>query len=83
MQYNLTINQFAVCKLGLDKQLDVVDLLLFDFIYHTINNPSIQKTTIDGTDYWNIRASLVIQECPILGINHRYDWTVHKRQRQR
>ena len=71
MQYNLTINQFAVCKLGLDKQLDVVDLLLFDFIYHTINNPSIQKTTIDGTDYWNIRASLVIQECPILVINHR------------
>lgn len=71
MQYNLTINQFAACRLGLDKQLDAVDLLLFDFIYHTINNPSIQKTTIDGIDYWNIRASLVMQECPLLRINNR------------
>lgn len=71
MQYNIFINQHAVYMLGLQEKLDLTDLALFDFIYHTMNNPAMPKTTIDGEDYWTIRASLVIQECPLLGINHR------------
>lgn len=71
MQYNLTINQYAANSLGLIGKLDAIDLLLFDYIYHIINNPQIPKTYINGYEYANIRHSFVTKECPILGINHR------------
>ncbi len=71
MQYNLTINQYAANSLGLIGELDAIDLLLFDFIYHMMNNPKVRKSYIDGYEYVNIRHANVSEECPILGINHR------------
>lgn len=80
MQYNIFINQHAAYMLGLQEKLDLTDLALFDFIYHTMNNPAMPKTTIDGEDYWTIRASLVIQECPLLGIKNRISF--HRRMQK-
>lgn len=80
MQYNIFINQYAVYMLGLQEKLDLIDLALFDFIYHMMNNPAMPKTTIDSEDYWTIRASLVIQECPLLGIKNRISF--HRRMQK-
>lgn len=71
MQYSLTCHQFIAYELGLNKQLDATDLLLFDFICNNISNPSVQGTVIDGTVFWKISVSFVKKECPILRINNR------------
>lgn len=71
IRYNLYINQLAVIENGLFPTLDAIDLLLFDFIYHFMNDPNAIRTTIGGVEYVTIRHELVQQQCPILGINHR------------
>lgn len=70
MQYTFYINQKLLYELGLDKQLDVIDLLLFDAIYKWFNNENM-LCIANGTTYIEIRHNLVTKECPILGINHR------------
>lgn len=70
MQYTFFINQKRLYELGLDKQLDVIDLLLFDAIYKWFNNEDMLRTE-NGTTYIEIRHNLIATECPILGINHR------------
>ena len=71
MQYILQINQHAANSLGLIGKLDAIDLLLFDFVYHMMNDPKVPKTFIDGCEYSDIRVNLVTQQCPVLGINNR------------
>lgn len=70
MQYTFFINQKRLYELGLDKQFDVIDLLLFDAIYKWFNNEDMLRI-VNGTTYIEIRHNLITTECPILGINHR------------
>ena len=70
MQYTFYINQKRLYELGLDRQLDVIDLLLFDAIYKWFNNEDLLRIA-NGTTYIEVRRNLITQECPILGINHR------------
>lgn len=77
MQYNLSINQFAVFELGLDKQLNATDLLLFDYIYHTMNNANSVKRIVGTEEYTMIKHSMVQEELPLLGINHRDTFRKH------
>jgi hypothetical protein len=71
MEYNLYINQRAVYEFGLQEKLDAIDLLLFDYVYHFMNSTKAIRTKIDGCEYVMIRHTLISEECPILGINHR------------
>lgn len=77
MQYSLSINQFAVIELGLDKQLNAIDLLLFDYIYQTMNNANSVKRIVGTEEYTMIKHSMVQEDAPILGINHRDTFRKH------
>lgn len=76
MQY-LSINQFSVIELGLDKQLNAIDLLLFDYVYHTMNNANSVKRIVGTEEYTMVNHSMVQEELPILGINHRDTFRKH------
>lgn len=76
MQY-LSINQFAVFELGLDKQLNAIDLLLFDYVYRTMNNANSVKKIVGTEEYTMINHNMVQEELPILGINHRDTFRKH------
>lgn len=68
MQYNISINQKAVLANESFSELDLIDLALFDFIYHFMNCDSPKKVTFrcDNKEYTDIRLGLIEQEMPIL-----------------
>lgn len=68
MQYNICINQEAVIKNKCFSDLDLIDLALFDFIYHFFNCDSPKKVTFryNNIEYTEIRLNLIEQEMPLL-----------------
>lgn len=68
MQYNICINQKAVLSNECFKDLDLIDLALFDFIYHFFNCNLDEKITFKYKDneYVEIRHNLIEKEMPIL-----------------
>ena len=71
MQHILSINQYVAIALGLDKQLNAIDLLLFDYVYHTMNDANSVKRVIGQEEYTMITHSMIKEELPLLGLNHR------------
>lgn len=70
MKYNITINQKAVIDNGLMSKLDIIDLAIFDFVYHFFNSDFEDKVTFtkNGVEYTEIRPSLLEREMPLLKI---------------
>lgn len=70
MKYNITINQKAVIDNGLLGELDIIDLAIFDFIYHFFNSDFEDKVTFtkNGVEYTEIRPALLEKEMPLLKI---------------
>lgn len=66
MKYNISINQYAVIKSGLD--LDIIDLSIFDFIKDFANSQGCVKIqTPEGIYFW-ISHKLIIEALPLLKI---------------
>jgi uncharacterized phage protein (TIGR02220 family) len=69
MKYTININQKAVIDLGLD--LDIVDMAIFDVIYHFQNSSSCEKiNTADGVYFW-MSHKKIIQDLPMIGIKSK------------
>lgn len=70
MKYNVVINQKAVIDNGLIGKLDIIDLAIFDFVYHFFNSDFEDKVTFtkNGVEYTEIRPSLLEKEMPLLKI---------------
>lgn len=70
MKYNITINQKSVIDNGLLGELDIIDLAIFDFIYHFFNSDFEDKVTFtkNGIEYTEIRPALLEREMPLLKI---------------
>lgn len=70
MKYNITINQKTVIDNGLMSKLDIIDLAIFDFVYHFFNSDFEDKVTFtkNGVEYTEIRPSLLEREMPLLKI---------------
>lgn len=70
MKYNITINQKSVIDNGLIGKLDIIDLAIFDFVYHFFNSDFEDKVTFtkNGVEYTEIRPSLLEKEMPLLKI---------------
>ena len=70
MKYNITINQKAVIDNELIGKLDIIDLAIFDFVYHFFNSDFDDKVTFtkNGVEYTEIRPSLLEREMPLLKI---------------
>ena len=67
MKYNITINQFAIEKLGVS--LDVIDLSIFDFMAAFMLSSKCTTINHNSVVYYWISPKHVIQEMPLLGIN--------------
>lgn len=68
MKYNISINQFAAVTNGFAKNLDLIDLAIFDFIKDFANSSKCVKVqTQEGTYFW-ISHKLVMEEMPLLKI---------------
>ena len=70
MKYNITINQKQVIDNGLIDNLDIIDLAIFDFVYHFFNSDFEDKVTFtkNGVEYTEIRPALLEREMPLLKI---------------
>lgn len=70
MKYNIIINQKAVIDNGLMDKLDIIDLAIFDFVYHFFNSDFEDKVTFtkNGIEYVEIRPALLDKEVPLLKI---------------
>ena len=70
MKDKISINQKAVAEHGLLGKLDLIDLALFDFIYHFFNCNFDKKITFiqDGVEYTEIRYSMIQKQMPLLNI---------------
>ena len=70
MKYNITINQKAVIDNRLLGELDIIDLAIFDFVYHFFNSDFEGKVTFtkNGVEYTEIRPALLEREMPLLKI---------------
>ena len=68
MKYNISINQFAAVTNGFAKNLDLIDLAIFDFIKDFANSSKCVKVqTQEGTYFW-ISHKLVMEQMPLLKI---------------
>ena len=68
MKYNISINQFAAVRNGFAKNLDLIDLAIFDFIKDFANSSKCVKVqTQEGTYFW-ISHKLVMEQMPLLKI---------------
>lgn len=66
MKYTILINQYAAVNSGLD--VDLVDLVIFDFIKdYAHSSACVKMSSNDGVFYW-ISHKLIIEQLPILGI---------------
>ena len=70
MKDKISINQKVVAEHGLLGKLDLIDLALFDFIYHFFNCNFDKKITFiqDGVEYTEIRYSMIQKQMPLLNI---------------
>lgn len=70
MKDKISINQKVVAEHGLLGKLDLIDLALFDFIYHFFNCNFDKKITFiqDGIEYTEIRYSMIQKQMPLLNI---------------
>ena len=67
MKYNISINQFAAVKHGLN--LDFLDLAIFDFIRSFINSGNCQTTQIGNESYYWISYKKIKEDLPLLPLN--------------
>ncbi len=76
MKYSININQVGIIRAGLDKDTDVIDWIIIDYLKdlfllgeNTIVNPE------DGKHYVLINYSHLIDSLPIIGINNKNSLT--------
>ena len=73
MKYTITINQKAVVDLWLD--LDLIDLVIFDFIKDFSQSSKIIKKEIEWEEYFWIKYEHIMENLPLLQItNKRIIW---------
>lgn len=68
MKYNISINQFAAVRNGFAKNLDLIDLAIFDFIKDFANSSKCVKVQTQEGNYFWISHKLVMEEMPLLKI---------------
>lgn len=68
MKYTININQKAIVDLGLQKELDFIDLAIYDFITEFMLCDECRKLNIDNVQYFWIKSDLIIENLPLLGI---------------
>lgn len=68
MKYSININQKAIVDLGLQDKLDFTDLAIYDFITEFMLCEDCQKMIVGNEQYCWIKADLVIENMPLLGI---------------
>lgn len=79
MKYNVNVNQKAIFDLGLQNEVDFLDLIIYDFIIDFMLSDKCIKMIVGGTPYFLLKAKLIIENLPLLnirterGINQRID----------
>ena len=68
MKFTVSINQKAIVDLGLQDKLDFIDLAIYDFITEFMLCDDCQKMIVGNEQYFWIKADLVIENMPLLGI---------------
>ena len=68
-KYTLLINQKAIIDNKLD--IDIIDASIFDFIHYFQSSPKTKKMVDNGTQYFYLHWSKIVEQLPILGINTR------------
>lgn len=68
MKFTININQKAIVDLGLQDKLDFIDLAIYDFITEFMLCEDCQKMIVGNEQYFWIKADLVIENMPLLGI---------------
>ena len=68
MKYTININQKAIVDLGLQDKVDFIDLVIYDFITDFMLCDDCSKMQIGGVQYFWIKADLIIDNLPLLGI---------------
>ena len=68
MKYTVNINQKAIVDLGLQDKLDFIDLAIYDFITEFMLCDDCQKMIIGNEQYFWIKADLILENMPLLGI---------------
>ena len=68
MKYSININQKAIVDLGLQDKVDFIDLVIYDFITDFMLCDDCSKMQIGGVQYFWIKADLIIDNLPLLGI---------------
>ena len=68
MKYTVNINQKAIVDLGLQDKVDFIDLVIYDFITDFMLCDDCSKMQIGGVQYFWIKADLIIDNLPLLGI---------------
>ena len=69
MKYTININQKAIVDLGLQDKLDFIDLAIYDFITEFMLCEDCQKMIVGNEQYFWIKADLIIENLPLLGIS--------------
>ena len=69
MKYNININQKAIVDLGLKDKVDFIDLAIFDCICAFAQTNICTKIIIGDETYFLIKASLIKEQLPLLGIS--------------
>jgi len=68
MKFTVNINQKAIVDLGLQDKLDFIDLAIYDFITEFMLCDDCQKMIVGNEQYFWIKADLIIENMPLLGI---------------
>jgi len=68
MKFIVNINQKAVVDLGLQGKLDFIDLAIYDFVIEFMLCDDCHKINIGNEQYYWIKADLIIENLPLLGI---------------
>lgn len=68
MKYTININQKAIVDLGLQGKVDFIDLAIYDFITEFMMCDDCVNIQIANTKYFWIKAELIIENLPLLGI---------------
>ena len=68
MKFTVNINQKAIVDLGLQDKLDFIDLAIYDFITEFMLCDDCHKINIGNEQYYWIKADLIIENLPLLGI---------------
>lgn len=68
-KYTLLINQKAIIDNKLN--IDIIDASIFDFIHYFQSSPKTKKMVDNGTQYFYLHWSKIVEQIPLLGINSR------------